>query len=155
MKPGCPSSKRRYRDEIAAKLALAELDRKDKAGHTERRAYRCPQCGGWHLTSKPLKARNASMKQGTRIPAQSRRVTAAQPQRRKVRTEVFERDGYVCALVRLKQGHRCLGGLTPHHLRKASAGGSYTADNLLTLCAFGNGWVEDNPAEARALGLVL
>lgn len=41
----------RYRDAISAKLALATLQLKDKAGHTERRAYRCPKCKGWHLTS--------------------------------------------------------------------------------------------------------
>lgn len=46
--------KRRYRDEIAAKLALATIQRKDKArrSKSERRAYRCPLCGGWHLTSR-------------------------------------------------------------------------------------------------------
>lgn len=67
---------------------------------------------------------------------------------------MFERDGYLCALVALKPGHRCAGPLTPHHLKKASAGGSYTADNLVSLCAYANGWVEDEPREARALGLV-
>lgn len=42
----------RYRDEIAAKLALAKLGRQDKPGHTEARAYPCPACRGWHLTSQ-------------------------------------------------------------------------------------------------------
>lgn len=42
----------RYRDEIAAQLALARLRREDKPGHTEKRAYRCPMCAGWHLTSR-------------------------------------------------------------------------------------------------------
>jgi len=45
--------KARYRDEIAAKLALAKVQRQDKPGHTERSAYRCPDCNRWHLTSKP------------------------------------------------------------------------------------------------------
>lgn len=47
---GC--AKIRYRDHIAAKLALASLAHKDKQREkTERRAYRCPTCRGWHLTS--------------------------------------------------------------------------------------------------------
>ncbi|MFI8962091.1 hypothetical protein ACIGO8_08240 [Streptomyces sp. NPDC053493] len=48
----CRTGKARYRDEVAAKLALARID----TGHgnrRERRAYRCPHCRGWHLTSRP------------------------------------------------------------------------------------------------------
>lgn len=47
-------SKQRFRDEIAAKLALAEIQRKGKGSRekTEQRAYRCPDCRGWHLTSR-------------------------------------------------------------------------------------------------------
>lgn len=47
-------AKQRFRDEIAAKLALAVIRRKGKGSRpkTERRAYRCPLCGGWHLTSQ-------------------------------------------------------------------------------------------------------
>lgn len=43
----------RYRDEIAAKLALAMIRNQGKASRpkTERRAYFCPECRGWHLTS--------------------------------------------------------------------------------------------------------
>lgn len=47
----CPTGKHRYRDKIAAHLALARID----AGHgnrREQRAYRCPDCRGWHLTSQ-------------------------------------------------------------------------------------------------------
>jgi hypothetical protein len=46
--------KRRYRDRIAAQLALSTIQTKDKTDRdkTERRAYRCPTCKGWHLTSK-------------------------------------------------------------------------------------------------------
>jgi hypothetical protein len=48
-------SKRRYRDRIAALLALASVQRKDgsRRPKTEQRAYRCPDCHGWHLTSRP------------------------------------------------------------------------------------------------------
>lgn len=46
--------KRRYRDELAAKLALATVQRQDKTKRpkTEARVYRCDQCKAWHLTSK-------------------------------------------------------------------------------------------------------
>lgn len=44
--------KMRYADRIAALLAAAKLDRQDKPGHPERRAYSCPHCKGWHLTSQ-------------------------------------------------------------------------------------------------------
>ena len=50
-------TKKRYRDEIAAKLAVAKLRNQDKPGHPERRAYRCPACRGWHLTSNNRGAR--------------------------------------------------------------------------------------------------
>ena len=46
------SLKVRYRDELAAKLALASLHREDNPEHTERTCYQCEWCGGWHLTSR-------------------------------------------------------------------------------------------------------
>lgn len=52
----CKTGKRRYRDRIAAQLALATLKKDDREGHTEERAYSCPYCGGWHLTSEEQKA---------------------------------------------------------------------------------------------------
>lgn len=52
-RPKCPTPwKQSYRDHIAAKLGLSEIQRKGKQGHEERRAYHCP-CGKFHLTSKP------------------------------------------------------------------------------------------------------
>lgn len=45
----CPSGKRRLKDELAAKLALASTRRKDRR---ERRYYLCPRCAGYHLTKK-------------------------------------------------------------------------------------------------------
>lgn len=43
----------RYRDRIAAQLVLAKIRHDDKTsrGKTEQRAYKCPDCGCWHLTS--------------------------------------------------------------------------------------------------------
>lgn len=39
----------RYRDMLSAKIALAKCKAKD---HGEQRAYPCPNCKGWHLTSQ-------------------------------------------------------------------------------------------------------
>ncbi|TFI30103.1 hypothetical protein E4P36_04965 [Streptomyces sp. 4R-3d] len=48
----CPSGKRRYRDRVGAQLALAVIRRRGTARRRETRAYRCPACRGWHLTSQ-------------------------------------------------------------------------------------------------------
>lgn len=50
----CPTGKRRFRDRVAALLALAEIARADGERREEVRAYRCPECRGWHLTSKAV-----------------------------------------------------------------------------------------------------
>lgn len=80
--------------------------------------------------------------------------TAAQP----VVDAVFARDGG-CLMARYHGPAvvpGCFGPLTPHHLRKQSARrGGWTERNLVTLCAHHNGWVEDHPDLAHALGLVL
>lgn len=52
----CPTpTKKRYRDEIAAKTHLSRIQRHDERGaKTPIRAYRCA-CGAWHLTSRPAR----------------------------------------------------------------------------------------------------
>jgi hypothetical protein len=47
----CRTGKTWYRDEIAAKVALARVER-GADDRRERRAYRCHDCRGWHLTSR-------------------------------------------------------------------------------------------------------
>lgn len=48
--------KRRYRDLIAAKLALEQIASKShRREKNEQRVYRCYLCRGYHLTSVPLK----------------------------------------------------------------------------------------------------
>ena len=45
----------RYRDELGAQIALASTGRASRGRarpKDEARAYRCPRCKGWHLTSK-------------------------------------------------------------------------------------------------------
>ncbi|WP_143549021.1 hypothetical protein [Rhodococcus sp. ACS1] len=44
-----------FEDEIGARLTLAMIHRKDgsRREKLETRAYNCPNCGGYHLTSEP------------------------------------------------------------------------------------------------------
>lgn len=55
------TGKARYYDRVAALLALATIQHKDGSHRyaTEQRAYRCPQCKGWHLTHQPLNQNEA------------------------------------------------------------------------------------------------
>ncbi|KAB7790728.1 PDDEXK family nuclease [Bifidobacterium leontopitheci] len=66
---GCSSGKRRYRTKLDAKIALASA-RKLKRGPArpkdERRYYFCPDCYGYHLTSKPYWNRTATAKKHVR-----------------------------------------------------------------------------------------
>lgn len=50
------AKKARYRDELDAMIALANMSSDDRAKRREQRAYRCPSCRGWHLTSQPKRA---------------------------------------------------------------------------------------------------
>lgn len=73
-----------------------------------------------------------------------------------IRQAVFERDGYRCLLGGYPWAPPCSGTpLTPHHLKKASQGGPYALENLVTLCGGHQTWVEDEPDKAHALGLVV
>lgn len=69
--------------------------------------------------------------------------------------EVFQRDGGCVLRTRTDVAGKCFGHPTPHHLRKQSQLGRWTVDNLVTLCAHHNGWVEDEPRKAWGLGLVV
>lgn len=50
---GCTCGKRLYRDSLAAMVALADIQRRDRPEARERRAYKCPTTSGYHLTSQP------------------------------------------------------------------------------------------------------
>ena len=47
-------SKFRYRDKLGAQIALANTTMKRTGSYQESRAYKCPACKGWHLTSMSL-----------------------------------------------------------------------------------------------------
>jgi hypothetical protein len=90
-----------------------------------------------------------------RLRPMSDRRRDAIPERHAVRWAVFERDGHCLLDRRTSYGGSCYGPPTFHHLRKEGQGGAYTAENGVTLCAHHNGWVENYPEVAYAIGLVL
>ena len=48
----CPSGKTRFRDHTSATTALALSAERSTRDVQPKRAYECPLCNGWHLTSK-------------------------------------------------------------------------------------------------------
>lgn len=124
------------------------------------------------LRADPDKVRAWQQRTRKRLPAQSKKRAATVDDRRAVREIVYARDNWTCRLAGRvgdlivpinPRGEQigcevalppCGGPLTPHHLQKASDLGPYTVDNLMTLCARHNSWVEDVPWAALALNLV-
>jgi 5-methylcytosine-specific restriction endonuclease McrA len=90
----------------------------------------------------------------SRLNPRSAKSKAADAEHDLVREAVFARDGYRCLLAGRRDVPPCAGYLTPHHLAKASQGGAYVKEGLVTLCSFHNGWVEDHPNLAHEKGLV-
>lgn len=89
------------------------------------------------------------------LPFRSAKKQAARPAEVAVRDRVFDRDGG-CVMRTVFIGRTpCGGPLTPHHLRKSSAGGTWDDDNVVACCAVHNGWIEDDPPTARGIGLVV
>lgn len=106
------------------------------------------------VTPIPKQPKRPKPKWGKKLPAKSERRYSENEQRETVRQLVYARDGG-CVVAGEPGVGPCRGPDTPHHLRKASAGGSFTPDNLVTLCAFHNTLVEDEPLWARQRGLVV
>jgi 5-methylcytosine-specific restriction endonuclease McrA len=99
------------------------------------------------------------LKRKTPLKQQSDRRRSESDDRADVREQVYRRDYWTCRLERASRQRddvpECSGPLTPHHLKKASAGGPYTLENLVTLCRGHNSWVEDAPLLATELGMVI
>lgn len=79
----------------------------------------------------------------------SKKRDAGKDYRQQVWRQILDRDGgCVVAGEPWVNGepHVCRGKLTPHHVRKASAGGAFSARNLMVLCARGNDDLEDFPS---------
>lgn len=98
--------------------------------------------------------RGGPLKRRTRLKPRSAKVEAARDEHAVVREAVFKRDSYTCRIAPFLPDLPCRGRLTPHHVLKASQGGKYTVENLVSACVFHNDWCEDNPDDAVALGLV-
>jgi len=102
---------------------------------------------------KPLRTDPAKTQEWQRRSRQGLRASRLTPAERRRRREVAEaaaeRDGG-CRLAHLGG---CAGPLTAHHLRKSSSGGAYVSENIVSLCAFHNTFVEDHPEhpDCRAL----
>jgi 5-methylcytosine-specific restriction endonuclease McrA len=78
--------------------------------------------------------------------------------RKEVRARVFARDRFTCVLRGVAGAGTCFGPLTPHHKLKASQGGAYSEENLVSMCSSMNDRLEsdaDLAARARKLGYVI
>jgi hypothetical protein len=106
---------------------------------------------------KPLKRTEMKPAAGMKrkpLRAKSEKRAAQRPHEEAVIEAVYVRDGG--CILRTYEGHVCGGKRqTPHHLQKQSAGGAWSLENVVCLCAAGNGAVEDDPPWARIVGLVV
>ena len=76
------------------------------------------------------------------------------PERRAVVQSVTESQNWVCGGIGVLEDHVCSGPLVGHEPLKRSQGGDYCdPGDVLVVCQGLNGWVEDNPTRAMALGL--
>ncbi|MFC9086330.1 hypothetical protein [Nocardiopsis dassonvillei] len=99
--------KRWFKDQVSAQLALATIRRygRDRSNRMPRRAYECPSCKGWHLTSQeelPYSVRAAqSSGEGVRVPSPRRADPRKPDEQRKLGTNQAMR------------AHRIVQGLEP------------------------------------------
>lgn len=106
----------------------------------------------------PLPRGDSKLARTGRLRPVSRRKAKERRQAEPVVQAMYKRDHRQCALRFLRpETGDCMGPSTPHHLRKQSKErGGWDLDNLLTLCARHNDWVENgDPALAYRLGLVV
>lgn len=107
--------------------------------------------------------RTTGLARGARPRPLSSRRAAELSERATTRDLVFRRDRYLCqVMVKADEDawtvSPCFGPLTPHHRRKASQGGAYSTENLVTVCAGHNDEVEANAmlaAWCNSVGLVV
>lgn len=151
LKAACPSGKKRYRTEEQAQTALDRIQHADNTARVKipARAYLCPYCAGWHVTSQrvPLVSR-------TPIPQRSAKLAAIHRTMYKPFVVKVLEERPWCEV---KFDENCTGRATGlHHLRKRSQGGGLTDPaNVLASCSYCNGAIEDNPIEAHERGFVI
>lgn len=143
----CPTTqKRAYRSLEAAQRALDFAETQRGLGNTDItviRAYECPSCSYWHVTSRP-----------NRIPVRSAKTAKHyRDQRIPFLVEMLE-EFPVC---QIQFDQRCTQiATTVHEKRKKSQGGSdVDRANCLSSCSFCNFIIECEPIEAHERGFVL
>jgi hypothetical protein len=117
------------------------------------------------LSSDPEQQRAWEQRSRKRLPRKSAKRRAADDATAELRALVAASPCLLRSpttiVLRLPSGDRpldvgaCAGPGTPHHLQKAGAGGPTDLSNLVPLCAYHNGWVEDYPPLAQLIGLVV
>lgn len=68
---------------------------------------------------------------------------------------VLARDDHRCQAASTWQAVECCGGLTAHHRRLRSQGGTNDMDNLVTVCNCHHVHIHANPAEAVEHGFII
>lgn len=73
----CPTGKRKFPDRVSALLALADTLARSDGRRNEVRAYHCPKCRRWHLTSKAVYERPSLQRyaKGEKLPYAKPRLT--------------------------------------------------------------------------------
>lgn len=113
---------------------------------------------GGPLRADPEKAK-AWRRRAKRVKQVSDKRRAGGPARRAVVAAAIESSGH-CVLINERRAGPCHGKLTPHRLRKGSAGwdrrtAGYVEGNVVMACSFHNGWIETFPLLAEELGMVV
>lgn len=173
----CPTGKRRFHDEAEAKRVLGRIQTGEKRATTPTRVYRCPRCGGWHLTSQERKSaeewmpslrRSAPLKPGKGLQRRTglngrkrplRAVSQARvdesPEYEAAKATVLLRDRGVCQAEGM-DGVPHGGPKDPHHVCPTGRQGPRCEpENMTTLCRAAHDWAHAHPRKALELGLLL
>lgn len=146
----CPTTgKRRFPTAEAAQQILDTAkfwrDHGDERRH-EQRVYACKTCEGFHLSSLPEPPK-------PRKPLRPRSAKKAKVYRQQ-RVPLVEAQLLAEPFCQIRWDEHCAGiADTVHEIKKRSRGGSITdRANCVSACAYCNGKVEDEPAEAHRRG---
>lgn len=106
------------------------------------------------MKRSPMPRRSKQMIRSRIKPVSARRAAQTE-QRRDVVAAVLERDKRCMARAYGAPG-QCMGALVAHEVVKRSQmrDAHLDVENCLAVCWFHNGWIEDHPPDAKALGLV-
>lgn len=105
------------------------------------------------MKRSPLRRRKP-LARGGRLRPVSKRRAAQRDERAALVERVLRRDGTCMARVVGAPG-ACFGPLVGHEIVKRSQmrDAHLVESNVIAVCSFHNTWIEDNPPEAKRLGL--